>query len=378
MPDFSKVINYVEDTLRSAFGVPGCDLQIMRSHEVLFRYKSGTNDYEETVSVLGEEMYFMYSCTKPITCAAALQLIESGKLGLDDPVSRWLPEFENAYLLKDGKPQKTENRMTVRHLFTMTAGFDYDKEAEPIRQVIEKNPQVGTAELVNAFIRSPLHFEPGERFQYSLCHDVLAAVIESVSGMRFSEYLEKNIFEPLGMTETYFVLPEDKKHRLAAQFRADGVGCKHAVPQTNDYQLTNCYESGGAGLCSTLSDYSRFCDAMACGGVGSNGARILKPETVDLMRSEQLSLFTKDSTFSCAAGPGYGYGLGVRTLTDKSEGQRSPLGEFGWDGAAGSYIMMDPEHEISIVFTMHVLGWPAMIGFGHAPIRDLTYEILGL
>ena len=376
--DFTALTEYVEKVLREEKGVPGCDLQIMRGHEVLLRYKSGVCDYEGKKPVAGDEIYFMYSCTKPVTCAAVLQLVERGVIGLDDPVSRYLPAFADAFLLKDGKKVKPENTMTVRHLLTMTAGFDYNKEAEPIRNVCRENPHADTQAVVEAFVCSPLCFEPGEKFQYSLCHDVLAAVVEKASGMRFSEYLKQNIFAPLGMTETGFVVPEDKKARVAAQYRADGVNRKHAVPQTNEYQLTDAYESGGAGLYSTVADYSKFCDAVACGGIGANGARILKPETVDLMRAEQLSVFAKDTTFSCAAGPGYGYGLGVRTLIDQSEGRRSPLGEFGWDGAAGSYMMMDPENQISVFFAMHVLGWPAMIGCGHAPIRDLTYEILGL
>ena len=376
--DFSVVSEYIEKVLREEKGVPGCDLQIMRGHEVLFRYKSGTSDYEGEKPVAGNELYFMYSCTKPITCTAAMQLVERGVLSLDEPVSRWLPAFENAFLVRDGVRVKPECTMTLRHLFTMTAGFDYNREAEPIQKVIKEQPDASTLDVVNSFVRSPLQFEPGERFLYSLCHDVLAAVEEAASGMRFSDYLQENIFKPLGMTETGFVVPEDMRGRMAAQFRADGVNKKHAVPQTNEYHLTAAYESGGAGLYSTVSDYSKFCDAMACGGVGINGARILKAETIDLMRSEQLSCYTENNAFSCAAGPGYGYGLGVRTLISQAKGQRSSIGEFGWDGAAGAYMMMDPEKELSIFFAMHVLGWPAMIGYGHAPIRDLTYEVLGL
>ena len=108
------------------------------------------------------------------------------------------------------------------------------------------------------------------------------------------------------------------------------------------------------------------------------GKRILRAETIDEMRKEQLSSFAVDTEFSCAAGAGYGYGLGVRTLIDKSAGQRSALGEFGWDGAAGAYVLMDPSHQLSITFTMHVRNWPKLIGYAHAHIRDLAYEILGL
>ncbi len=376
MTDFSKVTRYIEETLCGKFGVPGCDIQIMREHEVMLRQTFGTSDFEGKNPVSGDELYFMYSCTKVMTCTAALQLVERGVIGLDDPVSRWLPEYANVFLLCDGEKAAPENTMTVRHLFTMTAGLDYDMNKEPILRAAKENPEAGTAEMAAAFAKSPLCFEPGERFQYSLCHDVLAAVVEAASGMKFSEYLRENIWEPLGITHTGFALTEPDK--LMAQFECHEPGKIRFFGEKNEYKLSKNYESGGAGLISCVKDYSLFADALANGGVGATGKRILRAETVDLMRSEQLSAFTKDPTFSCAAGPGYGYGLGVRTLIDRSLGQRSPIGEFGWDGAAGSYIMIDPENKLSRFFAMHVRGWPTLIGCGHAPIRDLTYEALDL
>lgn len=267
--------------------------------------------------------------------------------------------------------------MTLRHLFTMTAGFDYNRDTKPIRDVISQNPHAGTVDIINALVRSPLQFEPGEKFLYSMCHDVLGAVIEIASGQRFSSYMEENIWAPLGMKDTGFVLPEEKQHRLVALYECDTPG--HYVPYSDpsEFNLTDRCESGGAGLYSTVKDYSLFADAMANGGVGITGQQILKPETIDLMRTEQLSDFTMDARFGCAAGPGYGYGLGVRTLIDCSCTKSSP-GEFGWDGAAGSYVMIDPKYGLSVFFAMHVRNWPALIGCGHAPIRDMTYEILGL
>ena len=145
----------------------------------------------------------------------------------------------------------------------------------------------------------------------------------------------------------------------------------------SEFNLTENYESGGAGLYSTVEDYSLFADAMACGGRGITGKQILQPETIDLMRTDQLGSYVMDTRFGCAAGPGYGYGLGVRTLIDESASRSTP-GEFGWDGAAGSYVMIDPEYALSIFFAMHVRAWPTLIGCGHAPIRDMTYDILGL
>lgn len=376
--DFSPLVNYIESVLRAEKGVPGCDIKIMRQHETLFRYQSGTCDYDAKVPVSGNELYFMYSCTKPITCAAALQLVEQGKLELDAPVSRYLPEYGKAFLLKDGVPTPVSKPITVRHLFTMSAGMTYNRETEPILQTIANDPHASTQDLVNSFIRSPLSFEPGERFQYSLCHDVLAAVIEVVSGMTFGSYLQKNIFDPLGMTDTGFIVPDDKLPRLAAQYTCPQTGTVIPAPMRNSFRLTDRYESGGAGLYSSVEDYSRFADAMANGGVGLTGAQILKPETIDLMRSQQMDKYVMNNNFSTAAGPGYGYGLGVRTLISHADGQRSSLGEFGWDGAAGSYMMSDPAYGLSIVFGMHVLSWPTCIGCGHAPMRDMTYDILGL
>lgn len=375
--DFSPVVEYVESVLRKEKGVPGCDLKIMRGHETLLRYSSGTRDYDHTQDVRRDDMYLLFSCTKPITCAGAMRLVEEGLISLDDPVSKYLPEFKNAYLLKDGKPVAPQTTMTIRHLFTMSAGFNYARDTQPIRDVIAANPHAGTVDIIKALARSPLQFEPGSKFLYSMCHDVLAAVVEVVSGQRYSQYLKETIFDPLGMKDTTLHITQAQKQRLAAVYLSPEEGICNPYSMECDFKITDSYESGGAGLYSTVDDYSLFADAMACGGVGITGKQILKPETIDLMRTEQLSNYAMDPQFGCAAGPGYGYGLGVRTLIDKTC-SRSSIGEFGWDGAAGAYVMIDPKYDLSVFFAMHVRGWPRLIGCGHAPIRDLTYEVLGL
>ncbi|MBQ3530031.1 MAG: beta-lactamase family protein [Oscillospiraceae bacterium] len=375
--DFSPITEYIEQVLRKEKGVPGCDLVIKRDHEVLLRYSSGVSDYEGKRPVSDRDIYQMYSCTKVMTCVCAMQLVEQGILNLDDPVHKFLPEFESVFLMKDEQkvcPQKT---MTVRHLFTMSAGFNYDRATQPILDVIQNDPHAGTVDIVNALTRSPLQFEPGERFLYSLCHDVLAAVVEVASGMRFSQYMEKHIWKPLGMKNTGFQITDSVMERMAALYECYEPGKILPFTEFGDFNLTDQYESGGAGLYSTVEDYSLFADALACGGVGATGNRILKAQTIDLMRTEQLGEYVMDPRFGCAAGPGYGYGLGVRTLV-KKECARSSLGEFGWDGAAGSYVMIDPAYHLSIFFAMHVRSWPKLIGCGHAPIRDMCYDVLGL
>ena len=381
--NFQPLINYIETVLRAEKQVPGCALKIMRNHETLFRYVSGNKDYEAQIPADGSELFYLYSCTKPVTCAAALQLVEQGKLDLDTPVSRYLPEYADAFRLENDKKIPVTQPITIRNLFTMTAGLDGRMRSDPTLELIQKNPHATTREIVSTFIRNRLLFEPGYRFEYGVCLDVLAAVIEVVSGMTVGQYMEENIFRPLGMHDTGFTVPPEKQSRIAAQYSCPEPGKIIPIPTTNGFQLTDRYESGGAGLYSCLEDYSRFADAMACGGLGLTGNRILKPETVAQMCSDHLTGFVKEDAFGTCAGHGYSYGLGVRTLISKEHGQRSSLGEFGWDGMAGTYIMMDTKYDLSIVFTMHVSGWPSCIGdgrkgLGHAPIRDLTYDILGL
>ena len=324
--DFSPVIDYVETVLRKEKMVPGCDVIITQDHKTLLRYSSGYADYQGKRPVSPADIYHMYSCSKPMTCTAAMQLVEKGIIDLEDPVSKYLPEFDNAFLIKDGKKCRPETTMTVRHLFTMSAGFNYDLNTEPIRALLAENPHATTIDVVNAFVHSPLQFEPGQQFLYSLCHDVLAAVVEVASGMRFSQYMKQNLWDPLGMKDTGFHIPVEKKHRLAALYACNAPGKYQPFAKEWEFNLTDNCESGGAGLYSTVDDYSLFADAMACGGIGSTGSQILKAETIDLMRTEQLSNYTMDPRFGCATGPGYGYGLGVRTLIDKSEGQRSSIG----------------------------------------------------
>jgi CubicO group peptidase (beta-lactamase class C family) len=195
--------------------------------------------------------------------------------------------------------------------------------------------------------------------------------------MKLAEYMDNFIFKPLGMTDTSFKLTEEKEKRLSAQYiytQEKGLsplcGCI--------YRLSENYESGGAGLASTVKDLSLFVDALTNKGIGMSGKRILEEKTIRLMQTEQLSKFAKDTTFACSTGEGYGYGLGVRTLIDKSQGQKSAIGEFGWDGAAGSFLLADPENKLSIAYTMHIRSWPLMLGFGHAPLRDVIYEALDL
>lgn len=377
--NFDKLTSYLQDELYAKSDIPGCDLAVTVGHDTVYRAQFGYADISAKTPVSADSQYYLFSCTKPITVTSAMRLVESGALDLEADAAKYLPCLADAFLLKDGVKCAPASAIKVKNLFTMTAGFNYNIGVAPIKELLSGEKNVSARDLAAAAVRSPLDFEPGERFKYSLCHDVLAGVVEAVTDMPFGDYLGKVIFEPLGMERTGFLntlkgapdvppLYEVNAKTLDAQLLSDPF--RHG--------LSDIYQSGGAGLVSCVEDYVKFSSAMACEGEAKGGYRILRPETVRLMRSEQLKNFALNDNFSCAAGAGYGYGLGVRTLISKEGGQRSPLGEFGWDGAAGSYVMIDTTNGVSIFYATHLCKWPSRLGTLHAPIRDLVYDCLGL
>ncbi|MBQ3079336.1 MAG: beta-lactamase family protein [Clostridia bacterium] len=372
--NFSKLTAYL-DSLKDV-GISGCDLIVYQNHKEIYRHITGLRDRENNIPMDGKEIYWIYSATKVHTCTAALQLVEKGLIGLDDPVGKYLPAFQTLSVIENGHVRAPRTTMTIRHLFAMQGGLNYDVESPSIMKAkFYSGDKADTVAMVNAIAEEPLSFDPGTHYMYSLCHDVLAAVVETVSGMKFSEYLKKNIWDKLGMKDVGFILTDEKKARFAKQYMYDeNTKTSHVweMGDKNRYQLTKNYESGGAGLLSTVEDYILLSDALANGGVGKTGERILTEGAIDLMReNQQTGACMEDwKTFNRI---GYGYGLGVRTLMDDTH-SKSPVGEFGWDGAACAYTMIDPKNKLSAYYGQQVLG----CGYGyhtiHPAIRDLIYE----
>lgn len=375
--DFSKLANYI-DTL-PALHVPAADIIVYRDHELVFRHMAGYRDMEKKVPVDGNETYNLFSCSKVMTTCAVMQLISAGKLGLDDAVSAYLPAFEELKVETEGGVTPAKTKLTIRHLMSMQGGLDYDLSAPAIVAENNRNSGMGsTLQLVNAMAQKPLHFEPGTDFMYSLCHDVLGAVIEVVSGMKFSEYLKANIWDKVGMMNTGFVFKEEMRATHAAQCFFEGFDKPLRVLAPDDiaYRLSPVYESGGAGLISCTEDYAKFADALACGGKTKSGEQILSPEMIRLWSTPQLCE-KGQKTFDGWNRVGYGYALGVRTRIDDKHGRKGPVGEFGWDGAAGSYVFADPVNHISAFFAMHVRNFGYCYDVIHPTIQTLVYEGFG-
>lgn len=376
--NFEPLSRYLKELVDK--GVPGCELIVCRDHEVLFHECAGFSDAERTVPTCEDDRYLAYSCTKPVTATAAMQCIERGIISPDDPVSRFLPAYADAYMMVDGQRVKPKNTMLVRHLLTMTAGLNYDLDTEPIKRLLaEKGNAATTIDIANAIIENPICFEPGTRFQYSLCLDVMGAVIEAATGMSLADYMHDNIFAPLGMDRTCFWTPGSVQANMAALYSFDQqTGQLSNVPCVNRMLPSDRFFSGGAGIVSRAMDYIKFTDALACGGADANGARVLKAESIDDMRTDRMHPMGIFDSFGCTCGKDYGYGYGVRTRLTSDHGKPSAPGEFGWDGAAGMDMLIDPVNHLSFVYAQHVLGWPAMQGIVHLQIRDLLYPALGL
>lgn len=375
MSDFSKLRDFI-DSLEEA-DINLCGIEVRQGHDILLRHFAGYADAEKQVKLGNDHLYWLFSCTKVITCLAAMRLVEEGRLGLYDTLDKYLPEFSEMQVKTKDGTKTAENRIRIIDLFTMSAGFSYDF-CSPDFLEARKNQKATTRELISVLSRRPLEFEPATDYKYSLCHDVLAAVIEVVCGMTYGEYLDEIMFTPLGIKNMGFYPTPEQEKRFAIQYVHDPVFCK-AVSRSpkNDFRLSNAYESGGAGLFSNLSDYSKIIDAVANGGIAENGYRLLKEETVAMLGVNRLK--TEAQFKSYTQSPrwwGYGYGLCGRVMMNPIASlSKSSVGEFGWDGAACSYALIDPSERLSVFLTSHVFG-SYMFERVHPYVRNLVYEAI--
>ncbi len=253
--DFSRLTAYLD--YLNKLNVPGCDLAVYRDHELIYRHQAGYRDAARTVPMQGDETFFLYSATKVFTTCAAMQLIEQGKLSLDDPVSAWLPAYAHL-TVRDGdsvRPAKTV--MTVRHLMSMQSGLNYNTETPAIGKVMEANRQRATTrQIAEAKAEDPLDFDPGTDFQYSFSHDVLAAVIEAVSGQRFSAYLREHIWDPLHIRGMAMRINSELREHLCTLYSYDPktYSLSERTQEEIEERFNPEFESGGGGLIGGVAD----------------------------------------------------------------------------------------------------------------------------
>ena len=363
-------------------GPAGAGLRVYRGDDCVYERFLGMADESKAQPFAADSICQLASMTKCIAVTAAMQLYEQGKFLLTDPVEQYIPEFANRQVYETTgrgevitRPAKSP--VTVGNLFDMTSGITINwnwpnPNSKALSAATERLSGAGkynVQEFAKVCGQIPGAFDPGTHFFYGQSHDILGALIEVITGMHFGDYLRKNIFEPLGMEDTFFFVPEEKKDRCAAMYALkDGKRVPGRLP---DMFFEPDFESACGGLYGTVEDYSRFARCMTLGEW--NGVRLLGNRTIDLMRMNRLCPEAlKD--FTNAYLSGYGYGLGVRTRMDASAGSNSSVGEFGWTGGWGTWVLMDPAEKLSIVYAHQLM--PNLEEYIHPRIRNIVYSAL--
>ncbi len=345
--------------------LPYLEVIAYRGYEQKLRYA--------TAGVSGKERLQMYSMSKIFTVVSIMQLIEKGKLSLEDQVEKFFPCFLETYYKKEGKTVRNTTPITVRHLLTMTSGLSYDVNTPHIKKVQrEKGKGAKLKDFIPAFAKQELSFEPGTSYEYGLSHDVLAGITEAVSGMSFDEYVEEKIFKPLDIQGATF---RNEKDGLYEKFECKEDLSVVPAPETNDLLLSEAYISGGAGLICSVEEYAKLVKTLSNNGIAENGFQLLRSETIDRMLRQPLPHdFVKHSFFW--QGDEYGYGLGVR-VREKDNAYGLKRGEFGWDGACGQFWLADRENKLSVVIGMNILAWELKyMGIHENIVKEIYSELV--
>jgi CubicO group peptidase (beta-lactamase class C family) len=380
---------------------------LIQHGKVICLEAAGKRDVEAGLPIDHSTIYRIASMSKPITSVAVMMLYDAGKLRLDDPLSRFVPEFRGPSVLKAGQTNGTAGtpatvpaarEITIADLLKHTSGLTYRFFNRPVlgKLYVDAGVADGLCETpgkigdnVLRLAKLPLLHQPGTAWEYSLGPDVLGRVVEVASGQTLDAFFREHIFGPLRMEDTSFVVPESKRQRLAALYSPGADNTIHrvrpgkieagALVYSATYPIADgsMYFSGGAGLCSTIGDYARFLQMLLNRGT-LDGARLLKPETVDLMTSNQIG----DLRIAFPNhGDGFGYGFGVLTKRGKTDEFRrsvyddvASVGTYSWGGIFYTYFWVDPDRELIGIFMTQI--YPSDDLKLHQEFKRLTYEAL--
>ncbi len=387
----------IDDHLRRRYLEPekiaGCLTLVARGGRPAYLSALGLMDRERDRPMRPDTIFRIYSMTKPIASVALMQLYEHGHFQLDDPVHKFIPEWRGLQVFQGGNHPRFLTRpvdrpMTIRDLFTHQSGLTYGfmertNVDAAYRRLGIGGPPVGGSlrQMIDQLSELPLEFSPGDAWNYSVATDVLAYLVEVLSGQRFDEYLQEHITAPLGMVDTGFTVPPGKVDRFAANYRRNRRGKLVLLddPLTSHYTGDVSFFSGGGGLVSTAHDYFRFCQMMLNGG-SLDGARILGRKTVDLMTMNHLP-GGRDLTdlavgaFSETTYEGVGFGLGVSVTLDLAVAQSiGSVGEYGWGGAASTAFWIDPKEELIVIFMVQF--WMSGTFNFRGQLKSLVYPAL--
>jgi len=331
-----------------------------------------------------DTLFRIYSMTKPVTAVAAMMLYEEGKFRMDDPVHYYLPEFKEQKILVDGQAVAPNSSMTVRQLFTHTAGLTYGFTPDNPVDIAYNEQKVldskNSDEFIQKLSKLPLRYQPGSRYHYSVSVDVLGVMVERLSGVSLAEFFAQRIFKPLGMQDTFFNVPENKLTRLAGDHAFDTESGKVVpVPVERQRDFTNNgFFSGGGGLVSTISDYMRFSQMVLNGGE-YNGERVLSPKTVEYLSLNHLTPKVRAEgvgdypALALHGGQSMALGYGVVTNPELMPAISSK-GEISWAGAAGTKFWIDPQEELIAIalVQLYQAPWPLRYDLKAATYQAIT------
>lgn len=348
---------------------PGTDVLVAHRGEIVYRDVYGMADIEAGRKAEPDTIYRLYSMTKPIVSIALMQLVETGDVLLENPVSRYIPAFAQTRVYASGGPDDyqtvpAEREPTVHDMLTHLSGLTYGFQTDPVAAIYRAHGMdfgfrdMDLAQTCDLLASLPLLFSPGTRWNYGASSDVVGRIVEIVSGLPLDEYFDEHIFRPLGMTDTAFWVPAEKADRFAQCYVRQPD--RSLSPFPGAYLAKPRMLSGSGGLVGTTDDYHRFCTALLNGGE-LDGARIIGRKTLEYMRLNHLPGGRTlnelgQSTFAETAMDGMGFGLGFGVVLDAAANQSlASAGEYMWGGAASTAFWIDPVEEVSVVFCTQFL-----------------------
>ncbi|MFQ3630190.1 serine hydrolase domain-containing protein [Roseiflexus sp.] len=376
--------------------IAGASMMLARRGAIIYEEQVGRMRKESDEALRSDAIFRIYSMTKPIVCTALMTLYEEGRFQLITPLATFIPAFANVKVLQQDKEVPLQRPITIGDLMTHLGGFTYDFLIDsPVGELYRQHALIHDAgrtlqQFVDELARLPLAYHPGTKWHYSVSIDVAAHVIEIIADQPLRQFLRERIFAPLGMVDTDFSVPPEKRQRLAAMYGVGDIGARgmtvlqmffnwqQGILQPIDPQESypvdrpETFARGGHGLFSTTQDYMRFALMLANGGE-LDGVRILGKKTLELMHANHIPAALLPWDIAGIAYPGYGFGLGSRVLMDVGlSGMPGTVGEFGWVGAATTYYWVDPAESFVGVFMTQNQG----IDEPQRDFRVLAYQAI--
>jgi CubicO group peptidase (beta-lactamase class C family) len=381
----ARVGDYMRNEIATG-KIPGAILLIQQHGKPVYFEKFGVRDIESRHPMTDDTIFRLYSMSKPVTSVVAMMLVEDGKLALDDPLSKYIPAFAD---VKVGVEKRDDNGtpalkleplqrpITIEDLLRHTSGITYGFYGESAVRKLYANADLFAGDFDNAdfadrLAKLPLAEQPATQWDYGHSTDILGRVIEVVSGKSLFQFEKQRLLDPLGMNDTAFYVADEAKRPLIAEPMPDDRFVS-PVAGIRDPMERRRWESGGAGMVGTTGDYARFAQMLLNGGT-LEGRRYLKPETVALMTSDHIGPETKivRDYFDFPGGDS-GFGLGFAVRTSQPPNTRLPLGEYRWDGVAGTFFFIDPKDDLFVICMMQT---PSQRGRIQTELKALIYEAL--